>query len=47
MEVLEAHDVDFVDDEQGRFSVEEGFDGVEKFTLFFFGDSVRKTKARR
>jgi hypothetical protein len=34
VEVLESHDIDFVDDEKGRFSVEEGFDGVEKFTLF-------------
>jgi hypothetical protein len=34
VEVLESHDIDFVDDEKGGFSVEEGLDGVEKFTLF-------------
>ena len=45
VEVLEAHDVDFVDDEKGGFSVEEGFDGVEKFTLFFL--EIRLEKQRQ
>lgn len=32
-EVLWAHDVDFVDDDEGGFAGEEGFDGVEQLAL--------------
>jgi len=45
VEVLESRDIDFVDDEKGGFSVEEGFDGVEKFTLFFLDIRLEKTAA--
>jgi len=34
-EVVEAHDIDLVDNEDGRFVGEEGFDRMEKFALSF------------
>jgi hypothetical protein len=33
VKVFELHDVDFVDDQHGRFVGEEGFNGVEELAL--------------
>jgi hypothetical protein len=32
-EVIQPHNVDFVDNKEGWFVAEERFDGVEEFTL--------------
>lgn len=39
-EVFQAADVDFVDNQEGGFTSEEGLDRVEEFALYISGFSI-------